>query len=136
VAPPASPLPTPLTQPFWDGCAAQELRLQHCGDCDAPFFPPQIRCPTCLGAQLHWAPVSGQATLYSYMIQHRPAPGFEDRVPYAVAIVDLVEGPRMMTNIVGIPNTPEDLVLDMELRVRFERRGDMSLPVFGPVEEA
>jgi uncharacterized OB-fold protein len=67
------------------------------------------------------------------MIQHRPAPGFEDRVPYAVAIVQLAEGPRMMTNIVGIPNTPEELVLDMDLEVRFESRETISLPVFGPI---
>ena len=77
--------------------------------------------------------MSGRATLYSYMIQHRPAPGFEDRVPYAVAIVELDEGPRIMTNIVGIPNTPEDLVLDMALEVQFESRANVHLPVFGPI---
>ena len=68
------------------------------------------------------------------MITHRPAPGFEAEVPYAIAIVELDEGPRMMSNIVGIPNTPEHLVLDMELRVEFESRDDgMQVPVFGPV---
>ena len=54
-------------------------------------------------------------------------------MPYAIAIVELDEGPRMMSNIVGIPNTPEHLVLDMELRVTFEARGDdMQVPVFRP----
>jgi len=133
VAAPVVPKPTPLTVPFWEGCAAGELRLQYCAACQAPFFPPQIRCPKCLGADVEWAPVSGRASLYSYMIQHRPAPGFEDRVPYAVAVVELAEGPRMMTNIVGIPNTPDDLVLDMELEVSFETRADLCLPVFGPL---
>ena len=53
--------------------------------------------------------------MYTYMINHRPPPGFEDEAPYAIAIVQLDEGPRMMTNIVGIENTPENLVLDMPL---------------------
>ena len=53
-------------------------------------------------------------------------------MPYAIAVVQLEEGPRMMTNIVGLPPTPEALELDMPLRVRFEQRGDVSLPVFGP----
>lgn len=130
------PVPTPLTLPYWEGCSHGELRLQHCADCVAPFFPPQVRCPRCLGADLRWAPVSGRATLYSYMIQHRPAPGFEDRGPYAVAVVELEEGPRMMTNIIDIPNTPEDLVLDMALQVRFEQRGDIHLPVFARARDA
>jgi len=133
VTAPPVPVPTPLTTPFWAGCAAGELRLQHCAGCDAPFFPPQFRCPACLGDEVTWVSLSGRARLYSYLIQQRPAPGFEDRVPYAVAIVELAEGPRMMTNIVGIPNTSDDLVLDMELEVRFEPRGDLHLPVFGPV---
>ena len=60
-------------------------------------------------------------------------PGFENDGPYAIAIVELDEGPRMMSNIVGIPNTPDHLVLDMELRVVFEPRGDgLQVPVFEP----
>ena len=54
------------------------------------------------------------------MINHRPAPGFEEDSPYAIAIVELEEGPRMMSNIVGIKNTPENLILDMPLRIIFE----------------
>ena len=65
---------------------------------------------------------------------HRPAPGFEDDAPYAIAVVELDEGPRMMTSIVGLPATPEALQLDMPLQVRFEPRGDVSLPVFGPLD--
>ena len=128
------PIPTPLTQPFWDGCASGELRIQQCANCSSFFFPPQHRCPKCLDANVEWKCVSGRATLYSYVIQHRAAPGYEDRVPYAVAIVELTEGPRMMTNIVGLPNTPVALELDMELVVRFESRASMHLPVFGPSE--
>ena len=69
------------------------------------------------------------------MINHRPPPGFEDEAPYAIAIVQLDEGPRMMTNIVGIENTPENLVLDMPLEVVFEDIvDDMSLPKWRPAQ--
>jgi hypothetical protein len=77
--------------------------------------------------------MSGRARLYSYVICHRPAPGFEDEVPYILALVDLEEGPRMMTNIVGVPADPSALELDMELTVTFEkRRGGVLLPQFRP----
>jgi uncharacterized OB-fold protein len=79
-----------------------------------------------------WEKASGQARLHTYLISHRPAPGFADEVPYAIAVVELAEGPRMMTNIVGVDNTPEALVLDMDLEVAFEPRGDQSVPVFRP----
>jgi uncharacterized OB-fold protein len=107
--------------------------LQHCGPCAAAYFPPSPYCPRCLSDEVEWKAASGRGRLHTYLIAHRPAPGFEAEVPYAIAIVELDEGPRMMSNIVGIPNTPEHLVLDMELRVTFEPRGDdMKVPVFGP----
>ena len=128
------PVPTPETKPFWDGCAAGELRIQRCTDCERPYFYPRPVCPHCGSTDVGWFTASGDATLYSYVINHRPAPGFEDDAPYAIAVVQLAEGPRMMANIVGLPPTPGALVLDMPLRVRFEQRGDVSLPVFAPAE--
>ena len=126
------PEPTPETQPFWDGCARGELVIQRCRDCGKPYFYPRPVCPSCGSGRVEWFTASGQATLYSYVINHRPAAGFEDDVPYAIAVVELAEGPRMMTSIRGVPATPEALVLDMPLRVAFEQRGDISLPVFAP----
>jgi uncharacterized OB-fold protein len=79
-----------------------------------------------------WETVSGRGTLYTYVINHRPAPGFEDDAPYAIAVVQLDEGPRMMSNIVDVENTPENLVVDMPLEVTFEARGDVMLPQFRP----
>jgi len=128
----AEPRPTPETEPFWEGCAAGELRLQHCPTCDAHYFPPRPFCPTCLSDEVEWQPVSGRATLHTYVINHRAAPGFE--APYAIAVVQLEEGPRMMSNIVGVDATPEALELDMPLQVTFETRGAMQLPVFGPAK--
>ena len=124
--------PTPETQPFWDGCARGELLLQRCRECGKPYFYPRPVCPACGSTDVEWFEASGRATLYSYVINHRPARGFEADAPYAIAVVELAEGPRMMTNIVGVPNTPEDLVLDMELQVTFEQRGDVTIPLFGP----
>ena len=74
--------------------------------------------------KVEWFQASGRGTLYSYMINYRPAPGFEDEAPYAIAIIQLEEGPRMMGNIHGIENTPENLVLDMPLKVVFTDAND------------
>ncbi|MFC7034708.1 Zn-ribbon domain-containing OB-fold protein [Nonomuraea rubra] len=127
-----APKPTPETQPFWDGTAAGELRIQRCKPCARHYFYPRPSCPRCGGDEVEWVRASGRATLYSYVINHRPAPGFEDEAPYAIAVVELQEGQGMMTNLVGVPNTPEHLELDMELQVVFERRGDVSVPLFEP----
>ncbi len=126
------PRPTPETQPFWDAAQRDELCIQYCHDCGSHYFYPRPFCPDCFGENVTWEAVSGRATLHSYVINHRPAPGFEDEAPYAIALVQLHEGPRMMTNIVGVPNTPEALVLDMELEVTFEDQGGMKVPKFRP----
>lgn len=129
------PKATPETQRYWDGCAAGELWLQRCTACaQGTFFPPGPFCPSCLSSDIEWFRSAGHGRLHTYLISHRPAPGYQDEVPYAIAVVELDEGPRLMTNIVGIPNTPEDLVLDMELAVTFQDRGDVAVPVFGPKE--
>ncbi|MDT3446813.1 OB-fold domain-containing protein [Pseudofrankia sp. BMG5.37] len=130
------PRPTPETQRFWDGAAAGELWIQRCVTTGKYFFYPRDYSPFVTGGAVEWVKASGNATLYSYNIVHRPAPGFEDRAPYALAVVELEEGPRMMTNIVGIENTPENLILDMALRVTFEQRDGMALPVFEPAVAA
>jgi uncharacterized OB-fold protein len=132
----AVPKPTPETQPYWDAARDGELRIQRCTACGEHYFYPRPFCPRDGSAAVEWVKVSGRATLHSYVISHRPAPGFEDEVPYAIALVQLAEGPRLMTNIVGIENTPEKLVLDMELEVDFQDRGDLKLPVFRPLKGA
>lgn len=131
------PLPkaTPETQEFWDGTRAGELRIQRCLDpqCRHVYFPPRPFCPKCASPDVEWFRASGRATLYSYVINHRPAPGFEEDAPYAIAVVQLEEGPRMMTNLVDVEQTPEALQLDMPLEVTFEKVNDeISLPKFRP----
>jgi len=129
--PRALPVPTPETQPFWDGTRAGELRLQRCDACAHSYFPPRPFCPKCASRKVSWYQASGRASLYSYVIHHRPVPGFTP--PYSIAVVELAEGPRMMTNIVGCPQTPEALALDMALEVTFTAVSDaITLPQFKP----
>lgn len=130
--PQALPQPTPETQLYWDKATERELWIQRCVTTGKHFFYPRAFSPFVVGGDVEWVRVSGRATLHSYNIMHRPVPGFEDRVPYAIAVVQLEEGPRMMTNIVGIDNTPENLRLDMPLVVDFEERDGVVLPVFRP----
>ena len=127
------PRPTPETQHYWDGAREGELRLQRCLDQGHVYFPPRPFCPECSSREVEVFPASGRGRLYSYVIHHRPGPGFEP--PYAIAVVELEEGPRMMTSIVDAPQTPEALVLDMPVEVAFEPLDDeIHLPVFRPAE--
>lgn len=129
------PIPTPETEHFWAGTRTGELRLQRCLACNAPYFPPRPFCPGCGSRDVEVFAASGRARLLSYVINERPVPGFEP--PYSIAIVELDEGPRMMTNVVGCPQTPEALVLDMPLRVEFTPVSDeITLPLFAPAEAA
>ena len=129
----ALPEPTPETAHFWEGTRQGELRLQRCDACRHVYFPPRPFCPKCAHRSVTVIRASGRATLYSYVIHHRPVPGFEP--PYSIAVVELEERPRMMTNIVNAPQTPEALRLDMPVRVVFRRITDtITLPLFEPVE--
>jgi uncharacterized OB-fold protein len=126
------PAATPETQHFWDAARQGRLVLQKCRQCNHTYFPPRPFCSQCSSRDVAPREASGRARLYSYVISHRAAPGFD--APYAIAVVELEEGPRMMTNIVNVPQTPEALVLDMPLRVTFKSLSDeISLPLFEPV---
>ena len=126
------PIPVPEALPYWEGALRHELWIQRCRKTGRPFFFPRTYSPFVTGGPVDWFRASGKATLYSYIIDHRPQPGFGPD-PLAIAVVALEEGPRMMTNIVGIEPTPENLVLDMDLEVDFEQRGEWAVPVFRPV---
>lgn len=129
----ALPQPTPETAPYWDGAKAHELRIQYCRECERYFFYPRILCPNCLSYEIEWRTVSGKGTLLTYVLSARPAPGFEDEVPYAIAIVQLDEGPHLMTNIVGTEITPANLPAGMPVEVVFEDVNDtITLPKFRP----
>ena len=127
----AIPVPTPETQHFWDAAKAGELTLQRCKACAHTYFPPRPFCPECASRNVEIYSASGKATLFSYVINHRAPKGWD--APYSIAVVALEEGPRMMTNIINIEQTPEALELDMALEVCFEQvSDDIFLPKFKP----
>lgn len=129
------PEPTPETLPFWEGTAAGELRIQRCNDCAKFYFYPRPYCPTCLSENVEWRTVSGRGSLASYNINYRPFPVFKSDQPQVIALIELDEGVRMMSNIVGVEPLPENLPLGMRVKVGFEPRGEQFLPVFSPEHE-
>ena len=129
----ALPQPTPETKPYWDAAREGRLLLPWCEDCGQPHFYPRNICPHCGGARLAWRQASGRGRLHTYVINHKPAEGFEDRVPYVIAVVELEEGPRLMTNIDIADPTPETLRIDMAVEVAFRAVTEtVTLPVFRP----
>jgi uncharacterized OB-fold protein len=128
----ARPLPkaTPESAHFWAGTAAGELRLQRCRSCAQAYFPPQPFCPRCLSDDIEVFRASGRATLYSYVISRLAVPGFAS--PLVLAVVELEEGPRLLTNIVGVAPEPEQLPLDLPLEVVFDLVDGVALPLFQP----
>ncbi|EFC86668.1 Zn-ribbon domain-containing OB-fold protein [Parafrankia sp. EUN1f] len=125
---------TPLTEPFWVGCARGDLLFQRCSDCGRPGFPPAVACRSCLSRALRWERSAGGGTLYSWTVVHRPAsPAF--RTPYAPAIVTLDEGYQLMTCLVGLDVAA--IRADLRLRVVFhEIEPGTSLPYFAPAHAA
>jgi len=124
------PVPTPETAHYWDGTARGELLLQRCRACATTYFPPQPFCPACVRDDIEIVRASGRGTLYSYVVTHLAAPGFE--APYVIAVVELEEGPRLLTNLVGVAPDPETVALDAPVEVVFEPVGDVTVPLFRP----
>lgn len=88
--------------PFWEAVAAHQLTAQKCAGCSRFIFYPRAVCPYCHSDKLAWEPLSGTGTVYSVTVSRRaPSPEFADLVPYVVALIDLDEGCRMMSNIIG-----------------------------------
>jgi len=125
-----APVPTPETQHFWDGTAAGELRLQRCRACGSAYFPPQPFCPRCSSDDVEVVRATGRGSLYGYVISHLATPGFEP--PYVIGVVELEEGPRLLTNIVDVAPDPQLLPLDLPVEVVFETVGDVTLALFRP----
>lgn len=127
------PRPTALSQPFWDAAKQGALLVQACATCGSVQHPPRPLCLQCWSDTLEWATASGEATVYSFTIAHRSTTrGFRDDTPYVVAIVELDEGPRLTTNIVGC--APDAVGVGMRVKAIFEPATDaVTLPKFTPV---
>lgn len=126
------PVPDEISAPFFDGAREGRLMLQHCTSCGGWSFPVRERCPHCFAGTLEWKAASGRGMLYTFAIMHQVMhPGFATSVPYNVSQVDLAEGVRMITNVVGIGN--DALRPGMALEVVFDDLGDgVSVPKFRP----
>ena len=127
------PEPTRLSAPFWSAAARGELLLQQCDSCGNLQWTPQHACRSCLSLDLGWTGVSGRAVVYSYSVVTRPqSPSFD--APYIVAIVELDEGPRMLTDLVGVE--PAAVSIGMPVQVSFETVGGIGLYHFTPIQES
>jgi uncharacterized protein len=126
------PTPNDETQPYWDAARERRLLLKRCADCGRAHFYPRPFCPYCWSKAVEWEDASGRATLYTWSVVYRnDLPPFHERVPYVAAVVDLEEGPRMMTNVVDIDF--DALRIGMPLEVDFRPiADDVTLPVFRP----
>lgn len=131
---PPVPVPDADSRPYWTAAAEGRLALQRCTSCDRLVWYPRARCPRCHGDRLTWETLSGAGTVHAFTVVYRPAdPSLEDAVPYVVALVDLAEGARLMTNIVGCE--PGDVRIGMAVRVLFREVADgIALPLFEPEE--
>ena len=130
------PRPSPESQHYWQAARAHRLELPRCNACGRMWFPPSQSCPHCLAADFAWTAVSGRGKVFSFVTYHRVYhPAFAGEVPYVVALVELDEGPRLLTNIVGVP--PEKVACDMPVRVVFDDYGgDVAVPKFTPRDAA
>ena len=130
----AKPIPTPSEDsvPYWEAAKNHELKLQQCRACPAFRFPPAEVCSECTCDEYDWKPVSGKGRVFSFVIYHRAYhPGFKEELPYVVAVIELDEGPRMLSNVTGCK--PEEVRCDMPVEVAFEDITDeMTLPKFRP----
>jgi len=127
------PQVTDLTRPYWEAARGGRLVVQRCGDCGGTWHPPLPRCPRCHSASVGWHEVAGTGTIYTHtVVTHPTHAALAGKVPYVVAIVELDEGPRVITGITGC--APREVQTGMRVRVTFTTvADDVTLPYFEPV---
>ncbi len=126
------PMPevTPVSRPYWAGLDEGELRYQRCGACGNAWLPAREECPRCLEDEVTWQASAGRGRIVSWVVYHQAVhPSFADRIPYNVAVVELDEGPRLITNIKA---DPDDLSIEQPVVAVIEREGDVSVARFTP----
>jgi len=132
------PLPQPITpeaKPYWDGLKEQKLLVPRCAECGHVFFYPRILCPRCHSRNLTWVETSGKGKLYAFEIAYQSFnPAMKVRPPYVLAMIELDEGPRLMSNLINAEPDPKVLKCDMRVEVVFSRLSDdITIPLFQPV---
>ena len=131
---PIEPPVTDVSAPFWEATRQRMLLLQWCVDCDRPIFYPREVCPLCMGSALEWRRASGRGAVYAVTVEHHPQhPAMNEIAPYPVALVDLDEGVRMLSRLVGC----SDPRVGMSVNVTWEELTDgRNLPLFEPAKES
>jgi uncharacterized OB-fold protein len=128
-----NPKPIPeinaFNRPFFEGCAKGELRVRLCPRCSARFLFFYEWCPNCWSLEMGWEKVTGLGKVSHYCVVHQaPYAAFEDVAPYMLALIDLDEGVRMMSNIIDCE--PDDVYIGLPVKVTFKKRGTVLLPMF------
>ena len=133
---PQPQFPEPNTEDFWAGVKDGELRYQQCNSCGEIVFYPRQHCPACLSQDLDWKLSKGEGEIYTYsVVRQNRMPGFADLGAYSVAYVDLDEGFRVLSSIVGVDDPTTDIHIGQRVAVEFEEQdeGEYPIPVFRPV---
>jgi uncharacterized protein len=118
-----------LNAPYLEGAREGKLRLPICRDCGHLMAPPVANCVACMGENIGWTDASGRGSVFSYIEYHRSwVSGFEQYLPYNVAIVELAEGPKLISNV--LLNDDETISVGQPVRVIFEQRAEWRVPVF------
>ncbi len=128
------PAVTELTRPYWENARAGRLVTQRCRSCGRIWHPPLPACPHCHSTDIGWRQVSGDGTVYSCtVVRHATHAALAARIPYVIAIVELAEGPRLVTTVTGC--APEDVRVGMAVRACFRQVADgVTLPYFEPAD--
>lgn len=130
------PLPNPNefdTKAFWAATKDKKLTYQQCRQCNTIVFYPRRHCTGCTDGELEWKTASGKGTVYTYsVVRQSYHPFFRHQIPYAVAWIDLDEGPRMLSNIVGVDDPLNDIEIGMKVEVEWEEHEELNIPLFRP----
>jgi len=134
------PIPDPDTitaGPFWEGAREDRLMLPRCLQCNRVHFYPRVLCPYCHSFELEWIEASGAGTVHTFAVQQRGYGGWNDETPFVTAYIDMNEGARMMTVLLGVDaERPESIRIGAPVRVEFERASDeVSIPFWRVVDE-
>jgi uncharacterized OB-fold protein len=117
------PQPTALSTPFWEGARHNQIRVQKCQACGHAQHPPRPLCGECWSGDLQWISCAGKGSVFSYTVCHWPTiASFKGEAPYVIAIVELPEGVRLTTNIVGCPL--EAVKIGIAVEAVFEKATD------------
>jgi uncharacterized protein len=119
-------------RPFWEGCRRGELLVQRCQSCSRLRYPASGSCPNCLGTETSWDRMSGSGKVFTFAVFHRAYhPSRNGRVPYNVSLIELDEGPIMLSNVIDIDNA--ELKVGQPVEVAFEKvNEEVTIPVFRP----